>query len=204
MAEETKNTVVEAAPVADDAKAVRAPRGDRANRGPRKDGKRPFKKDGKDAKSFEKQYEERVVAINRISKTVKGGKHMRFAALLVIGDGKGNYGFGTGKAAEVPDAIKKALESAKKNMFHVSIVKNGTIAHEIVGKFGACQVYLKPAPEGTGIIAGGPVRAILELAGIKNIYSKVYGSRTPINCVRATSDGLSSVKTSAQIAALRK
>lgn len=201
MAEETKNTVVaEAAPVAD-ATQKRAPRGDRANRGPRKDGKKPFKKDGK---PVEKLYEERVVAINRISKTVKGGRRMRFAALIVIGDGKGNFGFGTGKAAEVPDAIKKALEAAKRNMLHISIVKNGTIAHEVYGEFGACKVYLKPAPEGTGIIAGGPVRAILELAGIKNIYSKVYGSRTPINCIRATSNGLANVKTSAQIAALRK
>ena len=202
MAEENKvETVVseKEAPV-----AKKAPRGDRANRAPRKDGKKPFRKDGKDAKSFEKQYEERVVAINRISKTTKGGKHMRFAALLVIGDGKGNYGFGTGKANEVPDAIKKALESAKKNMFHVSIVKNGTIAHEMVGEFGSSKVYLKPAPEGTGVIAGGPVRAVLELAGIKNIYSKVYGSRTPINCIRATAQGLASIKTSAQIAALRK
>ena len=198
MAEENKvETVVseKEAPV-----AKKAPRGDRANRGPRKDDKKSFKKE----RSFEKQYEERVVAINRISKTVKGGRHMRFAALIVIGDGKGNFGFGTGKAAEVPDAIKKALESAKKNMFHISIVKNGTIAHEIIGEFGSAKVYLKPAPEGTGIIAGGPVRAVLELAGIKNIYSKVYGSRTPINCVRATAAGLSSVKTSAQIAALRK
>ena len=201
MAEETKNTVVaEAAPVAD-ATAKKAPRGDRANRGPRKDGKKPFKKDGK---PVEKLYEERVVAINRISKTVKGGRRMRFAALIVIGDGKGNFGFGTGKAAEVPDAIKKALEAAKRNMLHISIVKNGTIAHEIYGEFGACKVYLKPAPEGTGIIAGGPVRAILELAGIKNIYSKVYGSRTPINCIRATANGLANVKTSDQIAALRK
>lgn len=202
MAEETKNTVVaEAAPVAD-ATQKRAPRGDRANRGPRKDGKKTFKKDG--SKPVEKLYEERVVAINRISKTVKGGRRMRFAALIVIGDGKGNFGFGTGKAAEVPDAIKKALEAAKRNMLHISIVKNGTIAHEVYGEFGACKVYLKPAPEGTGIIAGGPVRAILELAGIKNIYSKVYGSRTPINCIRATANGLANVKTSAQIAALRK
>jgi small subunit ribosomal protein S5 len=129
---------------------------------------------------------------------------MRFAALVVIGDGKGNFGYGTGKAQEVPDAIKKAEEAAKKNMFHVTIVKNGTISHDINGLFGACQVYLKPAPEGTGVIAGGPVRAVLELAGIKNIYSKVYGSRTPINCIRATVDGLVNLKTSAQVAALRK
>ncbi|MDD6302356.1 MAG: 30S ribosomal protein S5 [Bacillales bacterium] len=199
MAEENKVVAKEAAP---EAKPVRAPRGDRPFKGPRKDGKKPQRREGKD-KPFEKQYEERVVSINRISKTVKGGKHMRFAALIVIGDGKGNYGFGTGKAAEVPDAIKKALEAAKKNMFHIAIV-NGTIPHEVYGEFGASKVYLKPAPEGTGIIAGGPVRAILELAGIKNICSKVYGSRTPINCIRATSAGLSQIHTSAQIAALRK
>jgi small subunit ribosomal protein S5 len=129
---------------------------------------------------------------------------MRFAALVVIGDGKGNFGYGTGKAAEVPDAIRKAEEAAKKNMFHITIVKNGTISHDIMGEFSAAKVYLKPAPEGTGVIAGGPVRAVLELAGIKNIYSKVYGSRTPINCIRATVNGLSNLKTSAQVALLRK
>ena len=177
-------------------------KGDRPQRGPRRDGKKSFDKKGN--KSYEKQYDERVVSINRISKTVKGGRHMRFAALVVIGDGKGNFGYGTGKAVEVPDAIKKAEEAAKKNMFHITIVKNGTISHDINGLFGACQVYLKPAPEGTGVIAGGPVRAVLELAGIKNIYSKVYGSRTPINCIRATVDGLVNLKTSAQVAALRK
>ena len=194
MAEEKVVTteVVEKAP------EQKAPRGKRPNgKGPRK-----FNKNG--PKREEKQYEERVVSINRISKTVKGGRRMRFAALVVIGDGKGNYGFGTGKAAEVPDAIKKALEAAKKNMFHISIVKNGTIAHDVMGEYGASKVYLKPAPEGTGIVAGGPVRAILELAGIKNIYSKVYGSRTPVNCIRATSAGLSNVHTSAQVVALRK
>ena len=196
MAEEK----VVVAPVEATEEPKRAPRGDRPQRGPRKDGKKPFDR----KKSFEKQYEERVVSINRISKTVKGGRRMRFAALVVIGDGKGNFGYGTGKAAEVPDAIKKAEEAAKKNMFHVTIVKNGTISHDINGLFGACQVYLKPAPEGTGVIAGGPVRAVLELAGIKNIYSKVYGSRTPINCIRATVNGLVNLKTSAQVAALRK
>ncbi len=204
MAEELETVVTEKAEAKTEARPSRAPRGDRPQRGPRKDGKKPFKKDGKDNRSFEKQYEERVVSINRISKTVKGGRRMRFAALVVIGDGKGRFGYGTGKAAEVPDAIKKALEAAKKNMYRVSIVKNNTISHEITGEFGATKVYLKPAPEGTGIIAGGPVRAILELAGIKNIYSKVYGSRTSINCIRATVDGLSKVHTSAQIAALRK
>lgn len=152
----------------------------------------------------EKQYEERVVAINRVSRTVKGGRKMRFAALVVIGDGKGNVGYGTGKAIEVPEAIKKALENAKRNMTHVTLVKNGTLSHDIEGNFGASKIYLKPAPEGTGVIAGGPVRAVLELAGVKNIYSKVYGSRTPINCIRATINGLNNIKTHAQVQLLRK
>ena len=155
-----------------------------------------------DADSLELQ--EKIVSINRVAKVVKGGRTFRFSVLVVVGDGNGHVGAGTGKAAEVPDAIKKAEEAAKKNMFHVTIVKNGTISHDINGLFGACQVYLKPAPEGTGVIAGGPVRAVLELAGIKNIYSKVYGSRTPINCIRATVNGLVNLKTSAQVAALRK
>jgi small subunit ribosomal protein S5 len=150
-----------------------------------------------------KEYEEVVVEINRIAKTVKGGRRMRFSALVVIGNKKGKYGFGTGKAAEVPDAIKKALEAAKKNTFQLHIVKGATIAHEIIGKFGACEVFLKPAPEGTGIIAGGPVRAILELAGIRNVTSKVYGSRAPINIIRATNNGLQNLKSYAQVQALR-
>ena len=150
-----------------------------------------------------KEFEERVVAINRISKTVKGGRKLRFSALVVIGDGKGKFGYGTGKAAEVPDAIKKALEAAKRNIFHLSMVKGDTIAHEVMGKFGACQVFLKPAPEGTGIIAGGAVRAILELAGIKNVYSKVYGSRSAINVIRATNAGIGNLKSTAGVKALR-
>lgn len=151
-----------------------------------------------------KEYEESVVEINRIAKTVKGGRRMRFSALVVIGNKKGKFGFGTGKAAEVPDAIKKALEAAKKNTFTLHIVKKGdTLAHEVIGKFGACEVFLKPAPEGTGIIAGGPVRAILELAGVRNVTSKVYGSRAPINIIRATTNGLNSLKNYAQVQALR-
>ena len=138
--------------------------------------------------------EERVVFINRVSKTVKGGRRMKFTALVVIGDHKGRYGFAVGKAAEVPDAIKKASEAAKKNLFKLHLVKGQTISHEIVGKYGACNVYLKPAPEGTGIIAGGPVRAILELAGVQNVCSKVYGSRAPINIIRATNQGLNNLK----------
>ena len=165
---------------------------------PRREGGRPNRRH-EEAKEFE----ERVVNINRVSKTVKGGRHIRFAALVVIGDGKGRYGYGTGKAGEVPDAIKKAQEAARRNMFKITLSKGDTLSHEIIGKFGACNVYLKPAPEGTGIIAGGPVRAILELAGVKNVYSKVYGSRAPINVIRATNDGLAHMKSYRQVKILR-
>ena len=142
----------------------------------------------------EPEYLERVVQINRVSKTTQGGKNVRFSALVVIGDGKGKYGFANSKSGEVPDAIKKSLEQAKKNMSYVNIVKGGTIAHDVVGKFGATTVVLKPAKPGTGIVAGGAVRAILELAGIKNVVSKVYGSRSSINVIRATNAGLRSLK----------
>jgi len=181
------------------------PQAERA-RGPRPHGDRPHGKGPRDRRpraEEPKEYEETVVDINRIAKTVKGGRRMRFSALVVIGNKKGKYGFGTGKAAEVPDAIKKALEAAKRNTFELHIVKGGTLAHEIIGKFGACQVFLKPAPEGTGIIAGGPVRAVLELAGVRNVTSKVYGSRAPINIIRATHNGLSSLKSYKQVQALR-
>jgi len=183
-------------------------RGERPQRGPRpQGGQRPHGKgprgDRRPRAEEPKEYEESVVEINRIAKTVKGGRRMRFSALVVIGNKKGKYGFGTGKAAEVPDAIKKALEAAKRNTFELHIVKGGTLAHEIIGKFGACQVFLKPAPEGTGIIAGGPVRAILELAGIRNVTSKVYGSRAPINIIRATHNGLRNLKSYKQVQALR-
>ena len=206
MAEEVK---VEATAVA--AEKVEAPKearpqGDRP-RGQRPHGERPHGKGGRPDRrpraEEPKEFEESVVEINRIAKTVKGGRRMRFSALVVIGNKKGKYGFGTGKAAEVPDAIKKALEAAKRNTFEFHIVKGGTLAHEIIGKFGACEVFLKPAPEGTGIIAGGPVRAILELAGIRNVTSKVYGSRAPINIIRATHNGLSNLKSYKQVQALR-
>lgn len=154
-------------------------------------------------KEKDNRFEERVVAINRISKTVKGGRKMRFSALVVVGDGKGYVGFGTGKANEVPDAIKKALEAAKKNLYKVPMVKGGTFPHDIMGEYGAVKVFMKPAPVGTGIVAGGPVRAVLELAGIENVYSKVYGSRTPINVVRATINGIENMKTVSKVAALR-
>ena len=155
-------------------------------------------------KEVVKEYEERVVAINRVTKVVKGGKRMKFSALVVIGNGKGKFGFATGKSGEVPDAIKKAVDKAKRNLISIEIVNGGTLAHEIIGKFGATNVFLKPAPEGTGIIAGGPVRAILELAGVKNIYSKVYGSRTKINIIRATASALKNEKDFNNTMALRK
>lgn len=150
----------------------------------------------------EKEFEERVVKINRVTKVVKGGRRFRFAALVVIGDKKGRVGFGTGKANEVPDAIKKAIEDAKKNVFTVPMV-NGTIPHVVIGKFGSGEVILRPATEGTGVIAGGPVRAVVELAGITDILSKCLGSRTPINVVSATISGLQNLKTIQGIGALR-
>ena len=148
------------------------------------------------------EFEERVVTINRVTKVVKGGRSFRFAALVVIGDRKGHVGFGTGKANEVPDAIKKAVESAKKNMITVSTV-NTTIPHEVTGVYGAGRVVLRPASAGTGVVAGGPVRAVIELAGISDILSKSLGSATPINVVRATVEGLKSLETAEQVAARR-
>ena len=150
-----------------------------------------------------KEFEERVVTINRVTKVVKGGRKMRFAALVVVGDKKGRVGFGTGKANEVPDAIRKASEAAKKSVINVPMV-NGTITHEVTGNFGAGSVFLRPASEGTGIIAGGPVRAVVELAGYTNILSKCLGSRRPINMVRATMEGLKSLKTVEHVAEIRE
>jgi len=154
-----------------------------------------------DAKNLE--LEERVVKIGRITKVVKGGRRMRFNALVVVGDKNGYVGFGTGKAKEVPEAIKKAVQDAKKNLIKVPIIDGRTIPHEIIGTHGAGKVFLKPASAGTGVIAGGPVRAVLELAGVHDILSKSQGSNTPINMVRATINALEELKTVESVAKLR-
>ena len=149
------------------------------------------------------ELQDRVVAIKRVSKTVKGGRNMRFTALVVVGDGNGHVGAGLGKAAEIPEAIRKGKEDAMKKLVSVAINENGSITHDYVGKFGSAEVLLKKAPEGTGVIAGGPARAVIELAGIKNIRTKSLGSRNKQNVVLATIAGLSELKTPEEVARLR-
>ena len=145
---------------------------------------------------------EKIVSLNRVAKVVKGGRRFSFSALVVVGDGKGGVGFGLGKAQEVPEALRKATERARKNRVQVALV-DGTLPYEILGRFGAGRVMLKPASEGTGIIAGGAMRAVFEVVGVTNVVAKAHGSTNPYNIVRATIDGLSKVNTPAEIAAKR-
>ncbi len=161
----------------------------RRDRGPRRDRRQ------------ESEFQEKMVSINRVSKTVKGSRNMRFAALVVVGDGKGRVGCGIGKATEIPEAARKAAEDAKKHLVHVSM-KGTSIPHEIVGRYGTGEVVLLPAPEGTGVIAGGPARAVLELCGVKDIRTKSYGSNNPINMVKATIQGLAALRNAEEVAAL--
>ena len=148
------------------------------------------------------ELQERVVAINRVSKTVKGGRIMKFSALVVVGDQNGTIGFGLGKSGEVPDAIRKGIEDAKKNLIKIPL-RGTTISHEVMGKFGAGVVLLKPAAPGTGVIAGGPVRAVVEMVGIKDIRTKALRSNNPCNVVRATVAGLAALRDASQVAAVR-
>ena len=154
-----------------------------------------------DPKSLE--LTDKVVAIKRVSKTVKGGRTMRFQALVVVGDENGHVGAGIGKAAEVPEAIRKGKEAATKNIISVARDKNDSVPHDFLGEFGSASVLLKRAPEGTGVIAGGPARAVIEMAGIKNIRTKALGSNNKVNCVLATLEGLKAMKTPEQVASLR-
>ena len=165
-------------------------RGDRRERGPRRE-RRP-----------ESEFQEKMVSINRVSKTVKGGRNMRFSALVVVGDGKGRVGCGIGKATEIPEAARKAAEDAKKHLINVSL-KGTSIPHETIGHYGTGEVVLLPAPEGTGVIAGGPARAVLELCGVKDIRTKSYGTNNPINMVKATIQGLASLRNADEVAKLR-
>ncbi len=159
--------------------------------------------DYKNREPIKKEYDEEVISINRVAKVTKGGRRFRFSATVVIGNRKGLVGLGTGKANEVPDAVKKAIQSANKNLIKVPLIDNRTIPHEANGVCGAAMVLIKPAQAGKGIIAGGPVRAVLELAGIHDVISKSLGSNTKINMARATIDALEKQKTAEQVALLR-
>ena len=149
------------------------------------------------------EFQDRLVSIKRVTKVVKGGRNFRFTALVVVGDENGHVGAGLGKASEIPEAIRKAKEDAKKNMIYVAVDANNSITHDYIGKFGSAQVLMKRAPEGTGVIAGGPVRAVIEMAGIKNIRTKSLGSNNKQNVVLATIEGLKQLKTPEEVARLR-
>ena len=174
---------------------------DNNNRPPRRDDRGP-RRDRRDRNEEPPEFEEKLVAVNRVTKTVKGGRNMRFSALIVIGDKKGRVGIGMGKAVEIPEAIRKASEAAKKSLVTIS-TKGTSIPHETIGRFGTAKVVLLPAPEGTGVIAGGPARAVLELCGVKDIRTKSYGTNNPINTVKATLKGLKALRTAEQVAKLR-
>ena len=163
---------------------------------------RPARRQGDRRRQEDDGLIKKLIQVNRVSKTVKGGRIFKFAALVVVGDGNGIVGFGMGKSGEVPDAIRKGIEDAKKNLIKVSL-KGSSIPHEVIGAFGAGRVLLKPAPEGTGTIAGGPVRAVVEAAGITDIRTKALRSNNPCNVVRATINGLASLRTAEEVAAIR-
>jgi small subunit ribosomal protein S5 len=156
----------------------------------------------RDRDEQQSEFKEKLVSVNRVSKTVKGGRNMRFSALMVVGDEKGRVGCGMGKAAEIPEAIRKGTDDAKKNMINVPI-QGTTIPHEVIGRFGTGRVMLLPAPEGTGVIAGGSVRAVIEACGIKDIYTKLQGTNNPINAAKATIEGLRELRSPEEVARLR-
>jgi len=160
-------------------------------------------RDRKQQRREETDLQERVVYIHRVSKTVKGGRRMSLLALVVVGDGKGNVGIGMGKSAEVPLAIQKGVDDAKKNMFHVPVTEHGSIPHDVEGHYGAGRVLIKPAIEGTGVIAGGPVRPLFELAGITNVLSKSLGTNNALNIIKAAADGLQQLSSPAEAAERR-
>ncbi|MBQ2723058.1 MAG: 30S ribosomal protein S5 [Clostridia bacterium] len=201
MSEVVKNENQVNAPVEQTEQRPQAPQGERRGRG-KFEGKKGGRRFDKNREREDDGLIKKTVKINRVTKVVKGGRTMRFAALVVVGDGKGKVGVGMGKAAEVPQAIEKATQRAKKEMVTIAL-KGNTIPHEQIGRFGRGHVLLLPAQEGTGVIAGGPVRNVLEAVGIKNIRTKSYGSNNPVNCVKATFEGLKELRTAEQIAQLR-